>query len=96
MDAYGEAIKYRILAALRAYPQGLTLLDLSKILGVHRQTIAKYILVLEAHDLIYRRKIGPATLQYLKENFVPLDLKNILKNAKAQKKMGPNAGGRNP
>lgn len=60
----GEIIKKRIMETLKAHPEGLTIRDLSSILGAHRQTITKYVLVLEAKDMIYRRRVGSATLHY--------------------------------
>lgn len=63
-DNKGERIKKRIVETLKTHPEGLTIQDLSNALGAHRQTITKYVLVLEAKDVIYRRRIGSATLHY--------------------------------
>jgi DNA-binding transcriptional ArsR family regulator len=65
----GEELKVRILEVLRAHPEGFTILELSERLGSHRQTVSKYILVLEALGLIHRRRLGSATLLYLKAAF---------------------------
>jgi DNA-binding transcriptional ArsR family regulator len=65
----GEEVKRLILEALRIHPEGLTIVELSAIVSSHRQTVAKYILVLEAMDIVYRRRVGSATLHYLKEIF---------------------------
>jgi predicted transcriptional regulator len=62
-----EDFKSRIIEVLKKYPEGLTIQDISKILKAHRQTVSKYILVLEAVGLVYRRRIGPITLNYLKK-----------------------------
>lgn len=70
MNSNGEKVKERILEVLKKHPEGLTIEDLSKILEVHRQTVTKYVLVLEALNLVYRRRIGPVTLQYLRNHFV--------------------------
>jgi len=70
MNDNGERIKKEVVKTLRVHPEGLTILDLSRIVGSHRQTITKYVLVLEATDVIHRRRVGSATLHYLKEQFV--------------------------
>ena len=64
-----DIIKKKIIETVRNHPEGLTILELAKIIGSHRQTITKYILVLEAQEIIYRRRVGSATLHYLKEQF---------------------------
>ena len=67
MDGNGERIKERILNVLERHPEGLTIDSLSRIVGAHRQTITKYIFWLHGAGLIYRRKVGSATLHYLKK-----------------------------
>jgi len=64
-----EKIKEEIVKALKEHPEGLTAVDISKILGFHRHTVTKYILVLEATDLVYRRKVGPIILHYIKKSY---------------------------
>ena len=64
-----EKIKKEITSVLREHPEGLTRSDLAGIIGSHRQTVTKYVLVLEAQDIIHRRRIGSATLHYLKDIF---------------------------
>jgi len=70
MNDNGESLKKKIVEILEQHPEGLTIQDLSEILKVHRQTVTKYVLVLEAIDVIYRRRIGAVTLHYIKEKFV--------------------------
>ena len=65
----GETIKKKIIKILKNHPEGLTIKDLSEIIGAHRQTITKYVLVLEATGVIYRRRVGSATLHYLREKY---------------------------
>jgi DNA-binding IclR family transcriptional regulator len=67
-----DYLKKRIVEILKEHPEGLTIQELSKIIGAHRQTITKYVLVLEAKDVIYRRIIGAVTLQYIKKQFEAL------------------------
>lgn len=68
----GEGLKKKIIKVLDSHPEGLTIQDLSKILNLHRQTVTKYVLVLEAVGVIYRRRIGAVTLHYIKEKFLKL------------------------
>jgi DNA-binding transcriptional ArsR family regulator len=62
-------MKEKILKVLEKHPEGLTTQTLSQIIGAHRQTITKYVLILEGNGKIYRRRVGSATLHYLKEKF---------------------------
>jgi len=64
-----EGIKEKIIEILEEHPEGLTIHDLSEIIGAHRQTITKYILVLEGMGVIYRRRVGSATLHYLRKKY---------------------------
>ncbi len=64
-----ERIKRKITSVLRSHREGLTIKDLSTLVSAHRQTIAKYVLVLEAEGVVYRREVGSATLHYLKKFF---------------------------
>jgi DNA-binding IclR family transcriptional regulator len=73
----------RIVEILREHPEGLTIQDLSKITGAHRQTVTKYVLWLDGAGIVYRRRIGAITLQYLKKDFEAL--KNINRNSKVNK-----------
>lgn len=65
----GQKIKEDIINILKDHPEGLTAQELSKIIGAHRHTVTKYILVLEEAGLIYRRRVGSATLHYLKNDY---------------------------
>ena len=65
----GEKLKVRIVEVLEKHPEGLTIVELSRILSSHRQTVTKYVLVLEAQNVIYRRNVGSATLHYLKSKW---------------------------
>ena len=59
--------KERIIVILRNHPEGLTIIEISKLLDSHRHTITKYIYQLIGEGLIYQRKIGTAKLCYLKD-----------------------------
>jgi DNA-binding IclR family transcriptional regulator len=60
-------VKERIIDVLKQHPEGLTAVDISKILGSHRHTITKYIYQLVGEGLLYQREVGTAKLCYLKE-----------------------------
>jgi len=64
-----DLLKKKIVETVSKHPEGLTIQDLAKILGAHRQTITKYILFLEGAGTIYRRRVGSATLHYLKKQY---------------------------
>lgn len=65
----GDSLKEKIQEILKKHPEGLTIQDLAKITGAHRQTVTKYVLWLEGAGIVYRRRIGAVTLQYLKKYF---------------------------
>ena len=65
----GERLKKEAISILERHPEGLTIQDLSEMLGVHRQTVTKYILWLEGAKIVHRRRVGSATLHYLKKHF---------------------------
>lgn len=75
----GEQIKKRLVKILETRPEGLTIQELSGIIGVHRQTVTKYVLVLEAKGVIHRRRVGSATLHYLKKMFIKSPRKRLKK-----------------
>lgn len=57
----------KILKILEQHPEGLTILNISKLIGANRITVSKYIYGLIGEGLISQRKIGPAKLCYLVE-----------------------------
>jgi len=70
MNDNGERLKQITLSILKKHPEGLTITSLSNITGMHRQTITKYILELKGSGKVYRRRVGSATLHYLKEKYI--------------------------
>lgn len=62
----GKNIKEEIIRILGTHPEGLTVQTLSDRIGVSRHTIIKYIFELKGSGIIYRRRVGSATLHYLK------------------------------
>lgn len=69
MFTTSDELKKKITEALRSHPEGLTIQNLAILLKVHRQTVTKYVLFLEGAGTIHRRRIGSATLHYLKEHY---------------------------
>jgi len=69
MNTNGERLKEQTLSILKTHPEGLTIRSLSEIIGVHRQTITKYVFELKGAGIIHRRRVGSATLHYLKDDY---------------------------
>jgi DNA-binding transcriptional ArsR family regulator len=61
-----EAKRESIIELLRQYPEGLSILDISKHIGTTRQTASRYVLALISEGIVKIRKVGPAKLCYLK------------------------------
>lgn len=62
-----EKLKKRLIHTLESHPEGLTIESLSHIVGAHRQTVAKRLEWLDGAGIVYRRRVGSATLHYLKK-----------------------------
>lgn len=58
------------MSVLRQNPEGLTMLRIARMVGVHRNTIPRYLYELRGEDKVLMRKIGPAKLFYLNRNFI--------------------------
>jgi len=66
--SYGEGIlKERIVETLRQHPEGLTIQDISRLIGTHRHTTTRYLAELKGAEIIHCRIVGPAILHYLKD-----------------------------
>ncbi|MDI6826525.1 MAG: helix-turn-helix domain-containing protein [Candidatus Aenigmarchaeota archaeon] len=59
-------VREEIIKILGNHPEGLTVQFLSDRIGVSRHTIIKYIFELKGSGIVYRRRVGSATLHYLK------------------------------
>jgi len=66
-DTSNNHIREKILEILKVHPEGLTIESVSSQIGLHRQTVTKYLFWLDGANVIYRRRVGSATLHYLKE-----------------------------
>ena len=62
----GKDLKQQIIKILETHPEGLTLQALSDKIGVSRQTVIKHVFELKGSGIIYRRRVGSATLHYLR------------------------------
>ena len=58
--------KERVIKILKKHPEGLTTIEISKIIGMTRHSVTKYIYQLLGEDSIFQREIGTAKLCYLK------------------------------
>ncbi len=68
-------VRERILETIKTHPEGLTIRDIASDLGMHRQTVTKYVLFLEGAGTIHRRRLGSATLHYLDSQYSSLQKK---------------------
>lgn len=67
-----EEYEKLILECVKNYPSGLTITDISEELDISRITVNKYILVLEAKEKVFSKKIGAYTLFFSSERtFIP-------------------------
>jgi DNA-binding transcriptional ArsR family regulator len=62
-----EAVRQRIIELLREHPEGLSILSVSKHIGMTRQTASRYVLALISEGIVKARKVGPAKLCYLRK-----------------------------
>jgi predicted transcriptional regulator len=62
----GKNVKEEIIRILETHPEGITVQSLSDWIGVSRHTVIKYIFELKGSGIIYRRRVGSATLHYLR------------------------------
>ena len=69
MDINGERLKEKLVDILRVHPEGLTIQELSKLTGAHRQTVRSYLQWLQGAEVVYQRRIGAVTLNYLKKDW---------------------------
>jgi ribosomal protein S24E len=60
-------VKEKIKKVLSKHPEGLPIIEIAKLVGMHRHTITKYIYQLVGSGEIYQREVGTARLCYLKK-----------------------------
>jgi len=76
MNQNSRDMKDVIIETLRKHPEGLTLKDISDLVGHHRHTITKYVYELIGAQVIIQRDIGAAKLCYLKSCYKGSSLKS--------------------
>ncbi|TFG30479.1 MAG: winged helix-turn-helix domain-containing protein [Promethearchaeota archaeon] len=77
MSKKNESIDYesKILDCIRENPSGITITDIAKEKGYSRNTISKYVSMLEIKEKIFRRKVGAYNLYFSsKKNFFPKEI----------------------
>jgi hypothetical protein len=80
-----EETKKKILAILEEHPEGIPILDIAKLIHLHRHTITKYVYELIDENKIYQRNLGPVKLHYLATRLIqPVKEKVILEKLKRQ------------
>jgi len=80
-------VKDRIKKVLSEHPEGLPILEIARLVGMHRHTVTKYVYELIGSGVIYQREVGTAKLCYLKEKFAEkVKEKEILE--KLKKRLG--------
>jgi hypothetical protein len=62
-----NGVREKILSILKKHPEGLTTVDMASLIGIGRQSLAKYVYQLVGEGEILQREIGTAKLCYLKE-----------------------------
>ncbi len=67
--------EFEILEYIRDKPGGVTVSDIAKFTGFSRNTVSKYVSILELKEHIFSKKIGAYRLFFTtKRNFIPLEL----------------------
>jgi len=64
--SFDDATK-RVGGILMDHPEGLSILRLAELAGMHRHTVTKYVYQMIGSGEIYQRQVGSAKLCYLKE-----------------------------
>ncbi len=59
-------VKDRILSILKKHPEGLTIVEIAKYIGMSRHSVTKYVYQLLGEKKIKQRKVGTAKLCYLR------------------------------
>ncbi len=62
--------RIEIIELLKKHPEGLTIQQMSDMLGLSRLTVTKYLHELLGAEIVTQRKVGKAKLTYLKQQFI--------------------------
>ncbi len=63
----GKKTRDKIIDILKNHPEGLLILDISRLIGVSRVTVSKYVYALTLEGVISQRQIGAAKLCLLEK-----------------------------
>jgi ribosomal protein S24E len=66
----GNEVNEKILHVLDKHPEGLTIFEIARYVGMHRHTVTKYIYQLIGEGKIFERDVGAAKLCYLRERYI--------------------------
>ena len=69
--------KERIEEVLSNHSEGLSIAEISRILGANRHTITKYIHELLGAGIVNQRDLGTVKLHYLAKDFPPSEAKSL-------------------
>jgi len=75
-------IEKEILKILEKHPEGVTIVDIARELNVHRNTVSKYIYGLVRADVVTQRRIGVASLCFLKKHVEHVEKRKRLQKGK--------------
>jgi hypothetical protein len=77
-----------VIEALKLNPEGLTLLSLAEVTGLHRHTCTKYIHELIGAGIVYQRDVGAAKLCYLNKEIENKEEENRIAEELKKKRKG--------
>ncbi|MCD6477795.1 MAG: winged helix-turn-helix transcriptional regulator [Candidatus Aenigmarchaeota archaeon] len=60
-----DEVSSQILKILRDNKNGLTISNISQMIGIYRSTASKYLLALQREGLVASKKVGPAKIYYI-------------------------------
>lgn len=78
-------LKQKIIQVLDEHNEGLSILEISELVGHHRHTVTKYIHELIGAGIIFQRDLGIAKLHYLIEKLSPEE-KELLEKLEKENK----------
>lgn len=64
----GNKIEEKIIDVLSRHDEGITIIDISREVSAHRNTVSKYIFGLIKENVVVQRRIGIASLCYLSKS----------------------------
>ena len=68
----------KVIKILREHPEGLPILEIAKLTGMHRHTVTKYVYYLIGTGAVHQREVAAAKLCYLSSKLIETKEKEIL------------------